>query len=573
MNTERIAKSRKGRVTHYGHAITAKEDAMAKKTTKSTKYQPVSDEVTPYGAKKFRTPAMKNEFVGTRGSRLPAYVLDIDGTLQTWGSAADKDVMKWVKEIYEKDNHTVFLVITARDHGSFGFASSFNWLMHNFPYPFIGPFARPIDDPRYASEFKREMAQGFEDMGLYQIMGAADDNKFVIDMWKHWAEEHFENPEDFKLFEASYGSYDSWRSDLPYKGGYGSYGSSSSGSYYNQHKDEHWETVNSTVQPDGSLATKTGYVKNDAWPGYKWVDGRTVNGKYEKGHWEKDESAEAKHRPAGTSRWSTSDDDPTPGHAIDLTGDPHWAHYLSARYGKSGKKVLADRDLKPGQWPAQGLNVVSTSPNGSSEDEKEQLAQLLEEIDEALTQGYTLDRSDLELIVAHENPGLAPEDITGLDMADLRELAGITAADWRDRLLAQVRQDFGAGRYSEVELDLLTNEDLEYLLTIERTDDADAFVEAIYDDAYGRGASDEAQQNLPVSQYRIELEDEVYAAYDDLSRVQIESMPDGDLEVLLNAALKLQKYQREHRSDDNPETQPLDVAEVLGYQDPNYEVA
>lgn len=565
MNKERIAKSREGRVTHYGNAITAKEDDMGKKTAKKTytKYQPVSDEVTVYGAKKFRTPAMKDEFVGTRGSKIPAVVLDIDGTLQTWGSSADKDVLKWVKEIWDKDDHTVFLVITARDHGSFGYTSSFNWLMHNFPYPFIGPFARPVDDPRYASEFKREMAQGFEDMGLYQIIGAADDNSFVIKMWKQWAKDHFDNPEDFKLFEASYGSYDYWRSDLPSKG---SSTTSYSGAYYNQHKDEHWESVGNEL-PDGTKATKSGYVKNDAYPGFKWVEGATVNGKYEKGHWEKDDKGSTtpsgKNRPAGTSRWEKNGDDPTPGHAIDIDGDPRWAAYLAARYGKSGKKVLADRDLKPGQWPSQGLNIVSESPNGPTE--AEQLELLLEEIDEALSSGYTLDRSDLEMIVAHENPGLTPEDIAGMDMPDLRELAGITAQDWRDRLLRQVRDDFGDNRYSDVELKLLTNEDLEYLLSIERTDEADEFVDGIYDTVYGAGASDEANQ--PVSQYRIGLEDEVYAAYDDLTRITIEKMKDSELETLLAAALQLEKYQTKTKDDDNPETAPLDVAEVLGYQD------
>lgn len=562
MNTERIAESRKERVTHYGHAITPKEDAMAKKTTKYAKYQPVSDEVTVYGAKKFRTPAMKNEFVGTRGSKLPAYILDIDGTLQTYGSSADPSVMKWVKEIYEKDNHTVFLVITARDHGGFGFTSSFNWLLHNFPYPFIGPFARPIDDPRYASEFKREMAQGFEDMGLYQIMGAADDNEYVIKMWKQWAIDHFDNPEDFKLFEASYGSYDSWRSDLPSKGT-SSYGTYTGGTYYNQHKDEHWEN-HGTEHPDGTKSGG-GYVKDNAFPGYKWVAGATVNGKYEKGHWAKDESKdEGKHRPAGTSRWEKNDDTPKPGEAIDIDGDPRWAAYLSARYGKSGKKVLADRDLKPGQWPSQGLNVVSESPNGTPVDD------LLNDIEDALGSGHSLDRADMELIAAHENPGLTPEDISSMDIVDLRELAGITAADWREQLLRRVADDFGESRYSEAELGLLTNEDLEYLLTVERTDDADAYVEAIFDEVYGPGAADEA--NLPVSQARITLEEDVYAAYDDLSRVEIERMPDSTLETLLDAANRMRSYYAA-KDDDNPETQPLDVAEVLGYQDPDYEVA
>lgn len=173
--------------------------------------KPVSDEVTVYGAKKFRTPTYAKSFAGTKGSPILAGVLDIDGTLQGYGSSADKGVLDWMAKLQKKWPDMVWLVVTARDH-EFMYDTSFNWVCAHLPYPFIGPFCRAKDDPRYASEFKRELAQGFEDMGLYQIVAAADDNNFVNDMWKQWAIDHFENPDDFSLLECSHrGDYGAWR--------------------------------------------------------------------------------------------------------------------------------------------------------------------------------------------------------------------------------------------------------------------------------------------------------------------------------------------------------------------------
>lgn len=171
--------------------------------------------LTPYGAKRFRTPTHKNEFSGEQGSALPAVILDIDGTLQTWGQGADPKVLEYCKKHYDAGH--VLIVVTARTH-DYDYERSFNWLMRNLPYPFIGPFHRACDDPRYASEFKREVAQGFEDMNLYRIVGAADDNDFVNDMWRHWAKEHFANEAEFDLLVCGYGDYTSWRSNLPSKG-------------------------------------------------------------------------------------------------------------------------------------------------------------------------------------------------------------------------------------------------------------------------------------------------------------------------------------------------------------------
>lgn len=554
MDQERIAARRAGRATHYGNLI-EKQEVAVKKDTKSTTYDPVSHEVTPYGAKKFRTPVTKDEFVGHKGSPIPAYILDIDGTLQNWGSSADKKVMEWVKKLYDEDPHAVFLVITARDHGGFGYTTSFNWLMHNFPYPFIGPFARAVDDPRYASEFKREIAEGFEQMGLYTIMGAADDNKFVIDMWKHWAQEHFENPADFKLLECSYTSYDSWRSDLPSKGTTTySYG----GSYQNAHKDEHWE-MSDTLQPDGTTRKYAGYAKDDAHPGYTWVAGATVGGVYIKGHWE--ENAEAKHRPAGTSRWEKNDDEPSPGHAVDLSDDPRWAGYFAARYGKSGQLPKVDRNLKPGEWPRSGLNIVSTSPN----EPVDELDAVLDDIEEALKDSpYVLNRSELESLVVHDHPGYTPAEIESMDLAELRELAGITDADYRVGLIQEVQREFGENRYSQAELDLLSTTELEVLLTMS-TADADELVDSIWLQTYGDEAQTYAQE---IGKYRLTLEEDVYAEYPDLTYHEIGKMTEGELEILMDAAAKLRAAQNK-----GPDTAPLDVREVLGNLTPEEQQA
>ena len=198
------------RITKYGIPITKEVAAMTKK-----KNAPLHEELTSEGALKYRKPAHRDEFSGTQGSPMEAVILDIDGTLQTWGQGADPKVLEYCKKHY--DQNRVLIVVTARTH-DYDYERSFNWLMKNLPYPFIGPFHRACDDPRYASEFKRGVAQGFEDMGLYRIVGAADDNQFVNAMWKAWGVEHFENPEDFDLLECSYGNYGTWRNELPTKG-------------------------------------------------------------------------------------------------------------------------------------------------------------------------------------------------------------------------------------------------------------------------------------------------------------------------------------------------------------------
>ena len=166
-----------------------------------------SAEITPYGAKRYRPDYGKGRFNGTSGTKPKAVILDIDGTLQDWGNVVNKKVLDWVDKHYRAGH--VLIVLTARTH-EHDYKRSFDWLVGHLPYPFIGPFHRSDDDPRYASEFKREVAESLSQ--LYTIVGAADDNTYVNDMWRHWAALH---PEvDFDLLECSYSAYPSWRSEV-----------------------------------------------------------------------------------------------------------------------------------------------------------------------------------------------------------------------------------------------------------------------------------------------------------------------------------------------------------------------
>lgn len=362
---------------------------------------PVSDEITPYGAKKFRNPMWKNEFVGTQGSPMEAVVLDIDGTLTEWGSSANQDTVKWTRNHVEKGR--VILVITARDHGV-SFTSSFNQLLKLLPFAFIGPFCRPDDDPRYASEFKRELVQGFEDAGLYKIVGAADDNNFVIDMWKHWAIEHFENPEDFDLLECSYRSYSSWRNDLPARE------SGKTVSYTGMGSKVTSATATSKTPAVASTATPpASKVEVKKTTPQRWVNG---------------------HRDGSTGDWiggywsssvieSTSDVDDD-----SVIADVTWEQYLSQRPGKTAPD---DDDI----WT---------------------------------NDGYTLFRSDVLREVERVYPHMHPDEYEGKSNEELWEMAGY---DYRQDLLDGVTEKFSNESdtlFSKSELESLCNDDLEELL-------------------------------------------------------------------------------------------------------------
>lgn len=506
---------RENRKTRYGRAITTDRHYSAPAlpakapysapgltgnvapTYSTPKFAPVSDEVTVYGAKKFRTPFAKDEFTGLQGSAIPAYVLDIDGTLQTYGSGADTKVLDWCKKIYEDDPHAVFLVITARDHGTFGYETSFNWLMHHFPYPFIGPFARPKDDPRYASEFKRELAQGFEDMGLYQILGAADDNKFVLDMWDQWAIDHFEDPKDFSVLRCSYGSYAGWRNDPPSKGATKTYPSSSS--YTSTHVEEHWDK--STQKWESNFR-----------PGEEWRSGYwdKEQKRFVEGRWVPTATTDGKHRAAGASRYEVKD----------ISSDPAWQKYFAAREAKAA--------YLPGTEPVDA--------------DEQELADILAQIDaDAGSDGYSLYRADLEAMVRHDYPGYSDEDLADMSIEDLRENAGITGA-WS----AQERTAYDS-RYMDEDVPLFSDEQL--------------------------GLEDESPYEFTEGQrrnrvtYRLDLEDDVYSEFPDLSILEIQNMDLTELELLMDTA------DAARRSDDarvttaapdgGPDTAPLDVAEVL----------
>lgn len=552
---------RSARKSLYGNPIQDKGAAVTKKTTRNLpaknsapkgapskvygatvssqpKFKPVSDEVTVYGAKKFRTPYRKDEFTGTQGSPIPAYVLDIDGTLQDWGSSADKDVMAWVKKIYDKDPNAVFLIVTARDHGSFGYESSFNWLMHNFPYPFIGPFARPKDDPRFASEFKRELAQGFEDMGLYQILGAADDNNFVIDMWKQWAKDHFTDPKDFDLFEASYSTYSSWRYDLPSKGypsSRGSYGGYESYGSYGSHLDEVWDT---------DLKKYVKKVNSTEHPGERWVEGALVNGKWVKGYWAK-VTDEAKHRPAGVSHWEKTDERPTPGHPVDLTNDPRWQHYFAAR-DKDGAYLGTER--------SDALDEV---------------------IGEIESRDRDADvRPELEDIVGHLYPGYTPADIEAMTSMDLREQAGVTLIEIP--LTSEEREEFEAEVYAEypsltdAEIREIPDDELWSLYhaaTVARDGYGDE-AQALFNEHVNVYADSKAGKEREAKlDHRLNIEDEVKQAYPALSWTDIERL---DLEVLEQMLADARAQADEPPAE---QTLPLDVAEVLAEIDGSAKVS
>ena len=186
----RIRKNKTQRASRYGYPVVEATPEL-------------HEELTEYGTLKYRKPLREGEFVGRQGTKPEAIVLDIDGTLTEYGSTANQKTLDWCKKHH--DAGRVLIVITARTH-EHDFQRSFDWLVAHVPYPFIGPIHRSVDDPRYASEFKRETIEVLAQ--LYTIRGAADDNVHVLGMYKN----HF-GP-DFDLLECSYGEYADWRRDL-----------------------------------------------------------------------------------------------------------------------------------------------------------------------------------------------------------------------------------------------------------------------------------------------------------------------------------------------------------------------
>lgn len=166
---------------------------------------------TPYGLDAYRKPIYKGEFRYPQGSRQEAVILDIDGCIIDWGDTANLELRAWAKKHY--DLGRALLVITARDRWQF--ADSFNTLNRVLPYPWTILITRAADDPCYAPEYKRFKAEWLSEQ--YDIVGAADDSKFVNTMWDWWAQEYFENPDDFDILRTRYSDKVDWRKSLPAK--------------------------------------------------------------------------------------------------------------------------------------------------------------------------------------------------------------------------------------------------------------------------------------------------------------------------------------------------------------------
>jgi hydroxymethylpyrimidine pyrophosphatase-like HAD family hydrolase len=360
------------------------------------KFAPISDEVTVYGAKKFRAPFRANEFTGFKGSRPTAFILDIDGTITDHGQGLNKKTLEWSKKHIDKGE--IAVVITARGPGMF--LSSFNYLMHTLPFPFVGPFMREDDDPRYASEFKRELAEDLSK--VYEFTGAADDNEWVIKMWQQWAIDHFEDPKDFDVLECGFTSYGQWRNDLPSKTGK---------TYdYTKKYDDHW---------DSDLKKYVPNVKDGKrWVPAKWVaeEKKTIAA-----HWEDIPVAElnaAKNRKAGDNTYPTWAKDPTDGKykkTSEFISDP-----LPEEFGRSLQNTEAWKDYfakrsESGAYDSpdwtMGLDAILDAEN--------------QELEEEESSGYSLYRNDLLQLVRHEYPGYSDNELESMDIVELRELAGI----------------------------------------------------------------------------------------------------------------------------------------------------
>lgn len=262
-------KNRKTRKTRYGLPI--KQSVVETASTDAN--------ITPYGGKRYRTELRKGEFTHPAGTRPKAVILDIDGTLQDWGSSTGK-AMAFARKHHDAGH--VLIVVTARDH-EYSYDSSFNWLLHNLPYPFIGPFMRSVDDPRYASEFKREVMESLE--AFYEIVGAADDNPYVLAMYKHVAADR----SDFDLCECSYTDYATWRKELPSKGSRGYYNTTASASpsgriYYGGVMNR---------APEGATSYNTKLERYERWDStvhaYVEVESTPAQGETAYDQWEYDE--------------------------------------------------------------------------------------------------------------------------------------------------------------------------------------------------------------------------------------------------------------------------------------------
>lgn len=438
--------------------------AAAQVAKNAAKAPAVVEELTPYGTKAYRTTTTLNRFTGLTGTAQEALVLDIDGTMQGWGGGLNKELHDWCEKHYKRNPDIVFLVITARDH-EYMYETSFNWCMRDFPYAFIGPFCRAVDDPRLASEFKRQLAQGFEDMGLYRIVGAADDNQYVNMMWKHWKATR--NAE-FDLLECDpYAGYGTWRSGLSSKGHSAS-----------------------------------------SWSSSAWSSGKFVNGKWV------DTTAPvvptvAKNRPAGTREFT---DTPVYASGQDLTKSAAWGHYLAQRYGN----VVSES-------PAGHVVVSYTS---LVPDEAQVVEAVIEEIEDVLPPPI-LTRTELEDQAHHANPHWTPEYIAKLPEVDLREAAGITNGDYREMLYAQIGYVFGS-RCCDGELDWLDLDQIEPMLDMTR-EEIEAELDRYAEEDHQSGVVDLDAEERTRREQRMDLEDLALKVDPSLTLEKVQAMDSVDL--------------------------------------------
>ena len=185
-----------------------------------------------------------------------------------------------------------------------------------------------------------------------------------------------------------------------------------------------------------------------------------------------------------------------------MSNDPRWAHYLAER-GKDGAYT--------------GVDPV-------------ELDTILDDVIEVIADD---DRVALEDIVGHEY-NLTPVEIASMSVAELKNWAGIEDDDTRQLLLDNVNDWFNH-RFTAQELAELSNEELQKLLDMSDVE-AETFVDGIWDRNHVFDAADEAQANP-----RVELEEDVYAEYDDLTRPEIAKMSDRELELLMEAAANYRK--------------------------------
>lgn len=113
------------------------------------------------------------------GVKPEAVIVDVDGTLENWDGVHNKLGMEYVREQHALGR--VIIVVTARDHET-SYNRTHAWLKANLPVPFVGPLCRSLTDRRYASAFKQDVFERLS--ALYEIVGAIDDNEWVLDMWR-----------------------------------------------------------------------------------------------------------------------------------------------------------------------------------------------------------------------------------------------------------------------------------------------------------------------------------------------------------------------------------------------------